>query len=173
MVIEGIMVPGYCQALNTLMGDELKNFISRPADRSTTPSLKTIAVNQFSFFGLIFIDWLQNLCQPISGKYRFFSGEPEELKSIIQPGYNRVHNMLFLYIMYDSTFLIKLVQAKMPFGRFKGRYITELPVSYLEWFSRKGFPRGDLGQYLSTMFEIKTNGLESILGPIIRAVRKK
>jgi uncharacterized protein (DUF3820 family) len=73
--------------------------------------------------------------------------------------------------MYDSTFLIKLVQAKMPFGRFKNRYITQLPVSYLEWFSRNGFPKGDLGQYLATMFEIKTNGLDDILRPIIQKHR--
>ena len=70
--------------------------------------------------------------------------------------------------LYDPTFLIKLVQAKMPFGQFKDRYITNLPVHYLEWFSRKGFPKGQLGQYLATMFEIKTNGLDDILRPIIR-----
>ncbi|MAB65472.1 MAG: hypothetical protein CL662_01405 [Bacteroidetes bacterium] len=68
--------------------------------------------------------------------------------------------------MYDSSFLIKLVQAKMPFGRHKGWFITDLPVTYLEWFQRKGFPSGILGQQLSTMFEIKTNGLEDILDPI-------
>lgn len=59
----------------------------------------------------------------------------------------------------------------MPFGRYKGRYITQLPVNYLEWFSRKGFPKGTLGQYLSTMFEIKTNGLDDILTPIIKSFR--
>jgi uncharacterized protein (DUF3820 family) len=73
--------------------------------------------------------------------------------------------------MYDPTFLIKLVQARMPFGRFENRYITDLPVSYLEWFSRKGFPSGDLGQYLATMYEIKINGLESLLTPLIRSER--
>lgn len=74
--------------------------------------------------------------------------------------------------MYDPSFLLRLVNARMPFGRYSNRYITELPVSYLEWFSRKGFPEGDLGQYLSTMYEIKINGLESILTPIIRSERK-
>lgn len=59
----------------------------------------------------------------------------------------------------------------MPFGQYKGRYITQLPVHYLEWFSRKGFPNGQLGQYLSTMHEIKTNGLEHILKPIIQQYR--
>lgn len=75
--------------------------------------------------------------------------------------------------MYDPTFLIKLVQAKMPFGQYKNWYITDLPVHYLEWFSRRGFPKGPLGQYLATMFEIKTNGLNGILRPIIRDHRKK
>lgn len=73
--------------------------------------------------------------------------------------------------MYDRTFLIRLVRAKMPYGQYKGRYITDLPVHYLEWFSRKGFPDGQLGQYLSTMYEVKINGLYSILGPIIKEFR--
>lgn len=74
---------------------------------------------------------------------------------------------LTIHPMTDH-FLIKLVQAKMPFGRHEGWYVTDLPVHYLEWFQRKGFPAGMLGQYLSTMYEIKTNGLEAILKPIIR-----
>lgn len=74
--------------------------------------------------------------------------------------------------MYDPSFLIKLVQAKMPFGQYKDRYITSLPVHYLEWFSRQGFPNGQLGQYLATMFEIKTNGLDDVLKPIIKKHRK-
>lgn len=73
--------------------------------------------------------------------------------------------------MYDQTFLIKLVRTKMPFGQYNGRYITGLPVHYLEWFSRQGWPTGQLGQYLATMFEIKTNGLDDILKPIIRQYR--
>lgn len=75
--------------------------------------------------------------------------------------------------MYDRSFLIRLVNYKMPYGQFEGRYITDLPVHYLEWFSRQGFPDGQLGQYLATMFEIKTNGLHSILDPIIREYRNK
>jgi uncharacterized protein len=75
--------------------------------------------------------------------------------------------------MFDPTFLHKLSRARMPFGQYKGRYITALPVHYLEWFQRNGFPGGELGQYLSTMFEIKTNGLEYLLKPIIRETRFK
>ncbi|MGN8225425.1 DUF3820 family protein [Gracilimonas sp. BCB1] len=73
--------------------------------------------------------------------------------------------------MYQRDFLIKLVQARMPFGQYKDRYITQLPVHYLEWFSRQGWPSGQLGQYLATMFEIKTNGLDDVLKPIIRQHR--
>ncbi|MEX0646989.1 MAG: DUF3820 family protein [Balneolaceae bacterium] len=75
--------------------------------------------------------------------------------------------------MYDPSFLIKLVQSKMPYGRYKGWYITDIPVHYLEWVQRKGFPKGTLGQYLATMFEIKTNGLDKILYPIIKEHRRR
>lgn len=75
--------------------------------------------------------------------------------------------------MFDRQFMIKLVQAKMPFGKHKDWYITSLPVHYLEWFKREGFPNGELGQFLSTMYEIKTNGLEEILKPIISEFRGK
>ena len=75
--------------------------------------------------------------------------------------------------MFDRQFMIKLVQAKMPFGKHKGWYITSLPVHYLEWFNREGFPNGELGQFLSTMYEIKTNGLEDILKPIISEFRPR
>lgn len=73
--------------------------------------------------------------------------------------------------MYDRTFLIRLVQAKMPYGQYKGRFITDLPVHYLEWFNRQGFPDGQLGQFLATTFEIKTNGLDTILEPIKKEYR--
>lgn len=66
----------------------------------------------------------------------------------------------------DSTLLIELVQTKMPFGKYKDRLLSDLPVSYLEWFNRKGFPKGRLGVLLQTMYEIKLNGLESILNPL-------
>lgn len=74
--------------------------------------------------------------------------------------------------MYDSSFLKDLVKARMPFGKYKDRYITDLPVPYLEWMSREGFPEGKLGQYISTMYEIKTNGLNELLDPIIKRERR-
>jgi uncharacterized protein (DUF3820 family) len=75
--------------------------------------------------------------------------------------------------MFNQSFLIQLVQAKMPFGKYKDRFITDLPVNYLEWFQRKGFPEGKLGQFLSTMYEVKTNGLDDILEPIKKEHRWK
>jgi hypothetical protein len=55
---------------------------------------------------------------------------------------------------------------KMPFGRFKDRVLCNLPVSYLEWFQRKGFPPGKLGVLLETMYVIKLNGLDHLLEPL-------
>lgn len=68
--------------------------------------------------------------------------------------------------MQNSEVLLDLVKLKMPFGRYKGTILANLPVSYLEWFQRKGFPEGKLGMMLATMFEIKSNGLEYLLDPL-------
>ncbi len=66
----------------------------------------------------------------------------------------------------NGELLLQLVKMEMPFGRFKGRLLCNLPVTYLEWFKRKGFPEGKLGVLLETMFEIKMNGLEELLEPL-------
>ena len=63
----------------------------------------------------------------------------------------------------DRQILIDLVTKKMPFGKYSGRLLCDLPVHYLEWFQRKGFPEGKLGMQLSTLYEIKINGLGEIL----------
>lgn len=68
----------------------------------------------------------------------------------------------------DSQLLLQLVTMKMPFGRFKDTILCDLPVSYLEWFQRKGFPAGKLGVLLQTIYEIKLNGLEGLLKPLKR-----
>lgn len=62
--------------------------------------------------------------------------------------------------------LVKLVQMAMPFGKYKGCIIANLPISYLEWFKREGLPPGSLGELLDTIYEIKLNGLEDLLKPI-------
>jgi len=66
----------------------------------------------------------------------------------------------------DPHLLLQLVTMKMPFGKFKDTLLCDLPVSYLEWFSRKGFPSGKLGILLQTIYEIKLNGLEYLLQPL-------
>lgn len=63
----------------------------------------------------------------------------------------------------DADLLKSLVRDKMPFGKYKERFLCDLPVYYLEWFSAKGFPKGKLGMQLATLYEIKTNGLDEIL----------
>ena len=64
--------------------------------------------------------------------------------------------------------LLELIKMPMPYGRYKGIILYKLPVSYLEWFNRKGFPEGKLGMLLHTLHEIKLNGLEFLLEQIKR-----
>ena len=66
----------------------------------------------------------------------------------------------------NGALLMQLVKMEMPFGKYKGTVLCNLPVSYLEWFQRKGFPKGKLGVLLATMYEIKINGLEGLLQPL-------
>ena len=66
----------------------------------------------------------------------------------------------------NPNLLLELVNMQMPFGKYKGVTLCNLPVSYLEWFNRKGFPDGKLGMLLQTMYEIKLNGLEDLLKPL-------
>ena len=64
----------------------------------------------------------------------------------------------------DPEILKTIVLSKMPFGKYKGRILADLPISYLEWFIRNGgFPPGKLGMQLSTVYEIKMNGLQEII----------
>ncbi|MEY5047930.1 MAG: hypothetical protein RLZZ175_1289 [Bacteroidota bacterium] len=72
----------------------------------------------------------------------------------------------------DPQILLDLIKVKMPFGKFKDTLLCDLPVSYLEWFLRKGgLPPGKLGQQLSTVYEIKLNGLEEIFYKLKKGVR--
>ena len=61
-----------------------------------------------------------------------------------------------------------LVSREMPFGKYKGRLIADLPGNYLSWFARKGFPDGEIGRLLALMHEINHNGLSSLLEPLRR-----
>lgn len=73
----------------------------------------------------------------------------------------------------DSSMLTDLVRMKMPFGKYKDTVLCYLPVSYLEWFAREGFPPGKLGMQLATLYEIKINGLEYLLEPLKKQVRSR
>jgi len=73
----------------------------------------------------------------------------------------------------DKEQLLQSVRMKMPFGKYEGRLLSELPVRYLEWFARKGFPEGKLGTLLQTVHLIKTNGLEEILYELKRIEQRK
>jgi uncharacterized protein (DUF3820 family) len=66
----------------------------------------------------------------------------------------------------NPELLLSLVTMKMPFGKYKDTVLCNLPVSYLEWFQRKGFPKGKLGMLLQTMYEIQMNGLAYLLEPL-------
>ncbi|NQT94604.1 MAG: DUF3820 family protein [Lentisphaerae bacterium] len=68
----------------------------------------------------------------------------------------------------DPTQLTKLANWRMPFGKYKGRRLIDLPEPYVVWFSRQGFPRGELGRLMQTLYEIKLNGLEHLVEPLKR-----
>ncbi len=68
--------------------------------------------------------------------------------------------------------LIQLLRTRMPFGKYKGYYLMELPEPYLVWFRQKGFPKGKLGEMLASMYEIKCNGLETMLRPLFQKIKK-
>ena len=71
----------------------------------------------------------------------------------------------------NPQILLEICEVKMPFGKYKGTILADLPISYLEWFMRNGgFPNGKLGMQLSTIYEIKLNGLTELLIPLRKRV---
>ncbi|MEO8773709.1 MAG: DUF3820 family protein [Gelidibacter sp.] len=69
----------------------------------------------------------------------------------------------------DKNFLIKLAHTKMPYGKYEGRYLIDLPEFYIVWYNNKGFPKGQLGLMLAQVYELKLNGLEDL----IRDIKKR
>ncbi|ALM20625.1 putative cytoplasmic protein [Nonlabens tegetincola] len=63
----------------------------------------------------------------------------------------------------DKKQLLELAHYKMPFGKFKGSFLSDLPEAYFLWFKRNGWPQGKLGVYMQSVYELKINGLEIIL----------
>ena len=70
--------------------------------------------------------------------------------------------------MFDKQDLLKLARTQMPFGKYKGRVLIDLPEEYLLWFSKKGFPESELGRLMALTLEIKINGLDKLIKPLKR-----
>ena len=66
----------------------------------------------------------------------------------------------------DESLLFDLAQMRMPFGKYSGRLLIDLPEPYVVWFSQNGFPAGKLGEMLQIVYEIKVNGLEYLFDPL-------
>ena len=66
----------------------------------------------------------------------------------------------------DPEVLLKLAKTRMPFGKYKGRLLIDLPKPYVIWFAKKDFPDGELGQMLNILYEVKSNGLEYLFKPL-------
>ena len=65
----------------------------------------------------------------------------------------------------DKEYLLKFANAKMPFGKYAGRLLIDLPEPYVVWFRQKGFPKGELGEMFGLLYEIKVNGLDFLFDP--------
>jgi uncharacterized protein (DUF3820 family) len=68
-------------------------------------------------------------------------------------------------ILPDKEYLLKFADAKMPFGKYAGRLLIDLPEPYVIWFRQKGFPKGELGEMFGLLYEIKVNGLDYLFDP--------
>lgn len=68
--------------------------------------------------------------------------------------------------LFDKTVLLQIANTPMPFGKYKGRMLIDLPEEYLIWFSRKGFPTGELGILLETTLGLKIEGLDTLVKPL-------
>ncbi len=70
--------------------------------------------------------------------------------------------------LFSEQQLLEAIHQVMPFGKYKGRTLLELPEPYLVWFHGQGFPDNKLGRQLALMYEIKLNGLEAMLKPLLK-----
>lgn len=73
----------------------------------------------------------------------------------------------------DPKLLKQAINQTMPFGKYAGRKLLQLPEPYLVWFHQKGFPPGRLGEQLALMYEVKLNGLETMLLPLLQSDSEK
>ncbi len=68
-------------------------------------------------------------------------------------------------ILPGKEYLLKFANARMPFGKYAGRLLIDLPEPYVVWFRQKGFPKGELGEMFGLLYEIKVNGLDYLFDP--------
>lgn len=68
--------------------------------------------------------------------------------------------------MFDPKILLKIARTPMPFGKYKGVLLVDLPEPYVVWFNQEGLPKGELGKLLGLVYEIKVNGLEFLFEPL-------
>ena len=74
---------------------------------------------------------------------------------------------------FSEEYLLKFATVKMPFGKYAGRLLIDLPEPYVVWFKQKGFPKGQLGEMLGLLYEIKVNGLEHLFEPFRKENQSK
>lgn len=72
-------------------------------------------------------------------------------------------------MLQDKQFLIDVSKMRMPYGKYKGTFLIDLPEHYVVWYHNKGFPKGKMGQMLGLVYELKLNGLEDL----IREIKKR
>jgi uncharacterized protein (DUF3820 family) len=117
----------------------------------------------------------------ISASFCNHTDEFNNVSGSVRTGEKRVSDAFFIRLGNDMTSekrrrphpldpnpddLLKLAEARMPFGKYAGYLLVDLPEAYVVWFSRKGFPKGKLGEMLRTVYEIKVNGLEYLFKPL-------
>ena len=66
-------------------------------------------------------------------------------------------------MLNNKEYLIKLANTKMPYGKYKGKDLIDLPEHYIVWYNNKGFPKGKIGEMLQLVYELKLNGLEELI----------
>lgn len=70
--------------------------------------------------------------------------------------------------MFEKEQLVVFANTRMPYGKYKGKLLIQLPENYLVWYRQKGWPQGKLGQQLALCLEIKMNGLEDVIYPLVK-----
>lgn len=75
--------------------------------------------------------------------------------------------------MLDKQHLLKIARTPMPFGKYQGRMLVDLPEEYLLWFYKKGFPPGELGRLMQLTLELKIDGLDGLLKPLRPPLRRR